>query len=70
LHSTVAFRFAEGTEFRMTDRIPDVGDVLTRDGDRWVVTEVHHDREGNGIVTLRPLGEAGSDGSAPPATPI
>lgn len=38
----------------MSDTAPDVGDVLRRNGDNWVVEEVHKDEEGNTVVRLVP----------------
>ena len=35
-------RFPSGAkEFRMSDKAPEVGDVLRRNGDNWLVEEVH-----------------------------
>jgi hypothetical protein len=48
-------RFPSGArEFRMSDKAPEVGDALTRDGDNWLVEEVHEGDGGSTIVTLRP----------------
>ena len=38
----------------MSDKSPEVGDVLRRDGDNWVVERVHDDDDGSTVVTLRP----------------
>ena len=47
-------RYPSGAkEFRMSDNAPEVGDVLRRNGDNWVVEKVHDD-DGNTVVTLRP----------------
>jgi hypothetical protein len=43
-----------GVEYRMSDDSPEVGDVLTRDGDNWIVEEVTHREDGTTLVTLRP----------------
>ena len=48
-------RFPSGaTEFRMTDTSPEVGDVLTRNGDTWVVDAVIPSEDGTTVVALRP----------------
>jgi hypothetical protein len=48
-------RYPSGVkEFRMSDQAPDVGDVLKRNGDNWLVERVHEDDDGNTVVTLRP----------------
>ena len=44
----------QGTEFRLTDKAPEVGDILKRNGDNWVVEEVHEADDGSTVVTLRP----------------
>ena len=41
-------------EFRMSDKAPEKGDVLRRNGDNWVVEKVDEDDDGNTVVTLRP----------------
>ena len=50
---TVRFPFGE-TEFHMSDASPDVGDVLKRNGDNWIVEEVAPSEDGTTVVTLRP----------------
>ena len=48
-------RYPSGArEFRMSDTAPEVGDVLRRNGDNWVVEEVHAGDDGSTVVTLRP----------------
>ena len=48
-------RYPSGAkEFRMSDTAPEVGDVLRRNGDNWVVEEVHEGDDGSTVVTLRP----------------
>jgi hypothetical protein len=48
-------RYPSGeTEFRMRDNEPQVGDVLTRNGDNWVVEAVTEAENGSTLVTLRP----------------
>ena len=48
-------RYPSGArEFRMSDTAPEVGDVLRRNGDNWVVEEVHDGDDGSTVVTLRP----------------
>lgn len=48
-------RYPSGeTEFRMRDKEPRVGDVLTRNGDNWIVEAVTEAENGSTLVTLRP----------------
>ena len=48
-------RYTTGaTEFRVSDKAPDVGDVLKRNGDNWVVEEVDQGDDGSTVVKLRP----------------
>lgn len=48
-------RYPSGpTEFRMSEKAPEVGDVLERNGDNWVVEEVAPGQDGSPVVTLRP----------------
>ena len=48
-------RYPSGeTEFRMSENTPNVGDILTRNGDNWVVEEVREAEDGSTVVTLRP----------------
>ena len=50
----VTVRFPSGdTEFRMSDRAPQVGDVLRRNDTDWVVEAVSETENGT-HVTLRP----------------
>jgi len=44
----------EGAEYHLSDKKPNVGDVLKRNGDNWVVVAVDEDTDGSTIVTLRP----------------
>ena len=49
------FRYPSGDkEFRMSETSPEKGDVLRRNGDNWVVEEVHEDDDGRTVVTLLP----------------
>jgi hypothetical protein len=50
---TVAFRFPQGTEFRMTANRPRVGEVVTNNGREFVVLDVSEDVEGSVVATLR-----------------
>lgn len=43
-----------GTEFQLSDKTPQVGDVLRRNGDNWVVETVTVQENGSTSVTLRP----------------
>jgi hypothetical protein len=52
---TVVFRFpAEPSEYRLSDKKPSPGDVLSRNGDSWVVVSVEEHEDGTTVVTLRP----------------
>ena len=42
----------------MRDKEPRVGDVLTRNGDNWIVEAVTEAENGSTLVTLRPGHEA------------
>jgi hypothetical protein len=58
---SVVVRFPNGdSEYRLTQKVPEVGDALKANGDTWVVTEVTEDRDGSAVVTLR---ASASDGS-------
>ena len=51
----LTLRYPSGAkEFRMSEKAPEKGDVLRRNGDNWVVEKVHDDEDGNTLVTLRP----------------
>lgn len=43
-----------GSEYHFGDKQPEVGDVLTRNGDSWVVQDVAPAKDGSSLVTLRP----------------
>jgi hypothetical protein len=48
-------RFPSGeTEFRLSDSSPEPGDVLTRNGDSWIVDEIIPSAAGATVVVLRP----------------
>jgi hypothetical protein len=48
-------RFPSGeTEYRMSERAPNVGDTLKRDGDNWTVEDMTEGEDGTAVVTLRP----------------
>jgi len=52
---TVVLRFPpERSEYRLSEKKPNVGDVLKRNGDNWVVVTVDEDKAGTTVVTLRP----------------
>ena len=51
----VTLRFSgEGTEYRLSNKKPKVGDVLKRNGDTWTVEAVSEAKDGSTVVTLRP----------------
>ena len=41
-------------EFRMSEKAPEEGDVLKRNGDNWVVVEIKEDAGGKSTVVLQP----------------
>ena len=48
-------RYPSGeTEYRMSDNAPKVGEILRRNGHKWLVQEVVEAVGGTTIVTLRP----------------
>jgi len=52
----VTLRFLPvGTEFRLSARKPKIGEIMSRDGDKWIVVDVRDDGKGNTVVTLRPI---------------
>lgn len=52
--SVVTFRFPRGSEYRLSESTPNVGDVLQRNGDSWIVDHVEAADDGATVVTLRP----------------
>jgi hypothetical protein len=50
----VTWRFPGGSEYRLSEKMPQVGDVLKRNGDNWVVVEVREEKDGTSTVILRP----------------
>ena len=42
------------TEYRVSEKTPAVGDVLSRNGAEWIVQEVIPEEDGSAVVTLRP----------------
>jgi len=51
----VAFRFPEGTQFRITMDPPKVGEILKDGGRAWVVVAVGQDALGHTAVVLEPV---------------
>jgi hypothetical protein len=45
----------EPTEYRLSAKKPKVGDEIKRNGDTWVVIDVQDGKDGDTIVTLRPV---------------
>ena len=41
-------------EFRMSETAPEVGDVLKRNGDNWIVEEVSTSEDDTAVLTVRP----------------
>ena len=54
--TAVTFRFPRGpSEYHFSEKTPQVGDVLERNGESWVVIEVAHAKDGTALVNLRPV---------------
>jgi len=52
---TVTIRFPSGAwEYVVTDRVPDVGDTLVRDGKTWTVAGVTESVDGHRMITMAP----------------
>ena len=50
---SITIRFPSGAwEYVMTQRVPDVGDTLERNGKRWMVARVTEPRDGHRVVTM------------------
>jgi hypothetical protein len=57
---SITIRFPSGAwEYVMTQRLPEVGDTLERDGKTWMVARVTESRDGHRVVTMTrsPLGK-------------
>jgi hypothetical protein len=52
--SVVTLRFPRGSEFHLSETVPNVGDVLDRDRDSWIVRAVEAAEDGSIVVTLGP----------------
>jgi hypothetical protein len=58
-------RYPSGAkEFRMSDTAPEVGDVLERNGDDWVVEEVVETKRGTQVILRRGLMTEGNPDDA------
>ena len=50
---SITIRFPSGAwEYVMTQRLPEVGDTLERDGKTWMVARVTESRDGHRVVTM------------------
>ena len=55
MSDTLVLRFpAEPSEYRLSEKKPNVGDTLKRNGDNWVVERVEEAKDGTCLVSLRP----------------
>ena len=57
---SITIRFPSGAwEYVMTQRLPEVGDTLEREGKTWMVARVTESRDGHRVVTMTrsPLGK-------------
>jgi len=53
--SKLTFRFTgQGSEYRLSENPPQVGDIFNRNGDDWTVEPVTEAKDGTSVVTLRP----------------
>jgi hypothetical protein len=55
---TLTIRFPSGAwEYVMTDRVPDVGDTLLREGETWSVALVAESVDDHRVVIMKPRPE-------------
>ena len=51
----ITIRFPSGKwEYVVTERVPDVGDTLIRDGKTWTVAGVTESEDGHRVITMAP----------------
>jgi hypothetical protein len=51
----ITIRFPSGAwEYVMTERVPDAGDTLVRDGQTWTVVGVTEAEDGHRVITMAP----------------
>ena len=51
----ITIRFPSGAwEYVMTERVPDAGDTLVRDGKTWTVAGVTESEDGHRVITMAP----------------
>jgi len=49
----ITIRFPSGAwEYVVTERVPDVGDTLVRDGQTWTVARVTESEDGHRVITM------------------
>ena len=54
-HEPITIRFPSGAwEYVVTERVPDVGDTLVRDGKTWTVAGVTGSEDGHRVITMAP----------------
>ena len=52
---SITIRFPSGAwEYVVTERVPDVGDTLVRDGKTWTVAGVTESVDGHRVITMAP----------------
>ena len=50
---SITIRFPSGAwEYVVTERVPDVGDTLVRDGKAWIVAGVTESVDGHGVIAM------------------
>ena len=52
---SITIRFPSGAwEYVVTDRVPDAGDTIERDGTTWTVVGVTESEDGHRVITMAP----------------
>ncbi len=55
---SVTIRFPSGAwEYAVTERLPDVGDTLLREGTTWTVAAVADSMDNHRVITMAPSAE-------------
>jgi hypothetical protein len=57
---SITIRFPTGAwEYAVTDRLPDVGDTIVRDGETWAVAHVAEPVDDHRVIIMEPGPEPG-----------
>jgi hypothetical protein len=63
---TLTIRFPSGAwEYVMTERVPDVGDTLVREGETWTVALVAESVDDHRVIIMAPRPEVEKEPSRP-----